>query len=132
MNRNALKSIGAVLAGFVATFALSYGTDGILRLIGVLPGALPMYGSELQIITVIIYRTIYNVAGAYIAARLAPNHPMRHALVLGSVGFVLSILVTAVTWNTNLGPAWYSISIIVLALPSAWLGGKLRLKFDSI
>ena len=37
MNKNTLKSIGAVLAGFVAVFVLSLGTDVVLHATGVFP-----------------------------------------------------------------------------------------------
>jgi hypothetical protein len=126
MNKNTFKSIGAFIAGLVATFVLSYATDALLEASGLMPsGTLPLYGSELLIVTILIYRNIYNVVGSYIAARLAPNHPMRHALALGTFGFVMMILVTVATWNMALGPAWYSLTLIVFALPSAWVGGKL-------
>ncbi len=126
MNKNILKNIGAFLAGLVATFVLSYATDAVLESTGVMPsGSLPMYGSELSIVTILIYRNVYNVVGSYIAARLAPNYPMRHAMALGMFGFVMLVLVTIATWNMNLGPAWYSLTLTVFALPTAWLGGKL-------
>jgi hypothetical protein len=35
-----------------------------------------------------LYRTLYGIAGAYLAARLAPNRPLMHALILGFLGFV--------------------------------------------
>ena len=58
MNKNVFKSIGAVLSGFVAIFILSYGTDAVLEGVGLMPrGALPIYGSELLIFTVLVYRT---------------------------------------------------------------------------
>lgn len=132
MNKRIFQSIGAFIAGLVATFVLSYATDAVLEQLGVMPnGVLPMYGSELLIGTILVYRNIYNVMGSYIAARLAPNHPMRHALALGGFGFVMMILVTIATWNMSLGPAWYSLTLIVFALPSAWLGGKLQLRFET-
>lgn len=73
------------------------------------------------------YRTVYGVVGAYIAARLAPNSPMTHALVLGMVGFVVSIAGAVMTWNMGpaFGPHWYPLALIVLALPTAWAGGKI-------
>ncbi len=127
MNKNIFKSIGALIVGLVVTFVLSYATDAVLELLGVLSGgSLPMYGSELLIVTIVLYRNIYNAVGAYVAARLAPSHPMGHALVLGGFGFVMLVLVTMATWNMNLGPGWYQFALIVLALPSAWTGGKLH------
>ncbi len=122
--KNTLKSIGAILAGFIVTFALSYGTDAVMVSFGVIPnGALPVYGSEPAIFLILVYRTIYNVIGAYIVARLAPNHPMRHALVIGALGFFGSV--AAAIAAPDLGPAWYAWSIVATALPSAWLGGRL-------
>lgn len=126
MNNNIFKSVGAFLAGLVVTFVLSYATDAVLQVAGAMPtGSLPMNGAELLIVTILVYRNIYNGVGCYVAARLAPNHPMGHALALGVFGFVMSLLATIATWNMNLGPAWYSMTLTVFALPSAWLGGKL-------
>ncbi|MGH8630098.1 MAG: hypothetical protein ACREU7_04930, partial [Burkholderiales bacterium] len=72
------------------------------------------------------YRIVYAVAGCYLAARLAPRHPMRHALVLGAIGFVLSTAGAVATIPMDLGPAWYPIALALTALPCAWLGGALH------
>ncbi len=119
-----LKSIGAVIAGFIAVFILSYGTDAVLGILGILPsGPLPLSGSEFLILSVLIYRNIYNVIGCYLTARLAPSHPMRHALILGVLGFLGSL--SGALAGQRLAPAWYSWMLVVLSLPCAWLGGKL-------
>jgi len=125
---NILKSIGAVIAGLVAIFFLSHATDAALEAAGILQrGApLPMYGSELLITAILIYRLVYSVAGCYITARLAPNHPVRHALVLGTLGLVFSIGGAIVAAQQSLGPAWYMWGLVLFALPCAWLGGKLQ------
>jgi len=49
--------------------------------------------------------------------------------VLGMLGFVVSIIGAVVTWNMGpaYGPHWYPVALVVLAIPTAWLGGKLRL-----
>ena len=75
------------------------------------------------------YRTVYGVAGSYVAARLAPSRPMGHALVLGATGLVVSIVGAVATWNKvpSLGPHWYPLALVVLAMPPAWAGGKLRM-----
>ena len=82
-----------------------------------------MVGSEPLIFMILVYRTIYNVVGAYIVARLAPSHPMRHALIIGALGTLGSI--AAAMAAPDLGPAWYAWSIVATALPSAWLGGRM-------
>jgi len=73
------------------------------------------------------YRTLYGLIAGYIVARLAPHHPMRHALIGGALGLVVSIIGAAATWNRGFGPHWYPLALIGLAMPEAWIGGKLRL-----
>lgn len=123
-----LRSIGAVLAGMVVAIVLSIGTDLLMHAIGVLPPlGQPAASGPLFLATV--YRTIYSILGSYIAARLAPYRPMLHALGLGAIGFVVSVIGLAVTWNKEavFGPHWYPIALVILALPAAWVGGKLRM-----
>lgn len=120
MTKNTFKSIGAVLAGFLAIVILSVGTDTILEQMGVLPvGALFDTG---LLLLALMYRSLYSVIGAYITARLAPHHPMRHALALGVLGILVSGLGTLAA--RDLGPAWYGFALVLVSLPLAWLGGK--------
>lgn len=125
---NILKSIGAVIAGLVVIFALSYATDAVLEAAGLLQAGmpLPMRGAELLITVILVYRLVYSVVGCFIAARLAPNYPMRHALVLGVLGLVMSIGGAIVAVTQSMGPAWYAWGLVLFALPCAWLGGRLQ------
>jgi hypothetical protein len=72
------------------------------------------------------YRIVYAILGSYIAVRLAPRSPMRHAMILGVVGVGLSSLgaIVAITM-ADVGPAWYPIALVLTSLPCAWLGGTL-------
>jgi predicted acyltransferase len=120
------RSILAVLAGLVAGVVLSLGSDVILHAIHVFPAwGDPVDNGPLALATA--YRAVYSVLAGYIAARLAPDRPVGHALVLGFVGLVISLIGAAATWN--LGPAfephWYPVALVVLAIPCPWLGGKL-------
>ena len=120
------RSVGAVLAGMVAGIVLSIGTDMLLRAAGIFP----LFGqpmSDGQFLLATVYRTVYSVAGAYLTARLAPNRPMGHALVLGTLGLVACIAGLVATWDKGpeFGPKWYPLALVVLSLPCAWLGGKL-------
>jgi uncharacterized membrane protein YeaQ/YmgE (transglycosylase-associated protein family) len=128
--RNIARSIGAILAGFVLLFLLSLGTDEVLHLTGVFPpwGA-SMMGYEAALLLATFYRVIFGIVGSYVTARLAPNQPMQHALLGGLIGLLSSIIGAAVTWNGGpaFGPHWYPLALVVTALPTAWLGGKLRL-----
>lgn len=122
------RSILAVLAGFVVIFVLSLGTDQILHATGIYPPwGQTMSDSLFDLATA--YRILYGVFGCWVAARLAPARPMAHAMVLGVIGLVLSLagLVVAQKQGPELGPLWYSIAIVAIALPCAWAGGWIRL-----
>jgi hypothetical protein len=71
---------------------------------------------------------VFGVVGSYIAARLAPEGPMLHAMAVGVLGFVAGVAGAIGTWNrgAEFGPHWYPVALIVIALPCAWLGGKIR------
>lgn len=120
------RSIGAVVAGIVAGIILSLGTDALLHLAGVFPALGQPMGDRLLLLAT-AYRTVYNIAGSYIAALLAPDRPMMHALALGVVGLFLCIVGAVVTWNRGpaFGPHWYPLALVALAMPCAWAGGKL-------
>ena len=119
------RSVGALLAGFVVVLVLSLGTDLALHAAGIFP-PLGQRMSDALFILATAYRTVYAVAGSYVTARLAPDRPMGHALVGGLIGVALSTLGAALTWNRALGPHWYPLALIVTAMPTAWVGGKLR------
>lgn len=117
------RSVAAVLLGFVAVVVLSLGTDQVLHVLGVYPPwGQPMRDAGLNALA-LSYRTVYAVLGSYIAARLAPDHPMRHALILGVVGLIVSAVGAITTIPLNLGPSWYPIALVLTAVPCAWLGG---------
>jgi hypothetical protein len=124
MNKQTLKSTWAVLAGFLLVVIISIATDLILSKIGLMKQ--PFYENATGfIILVTLYRFIYQVAGSYLTAKLAPQNPMKHALIGGLIGLALSI--TGAIVMKEEGPSWYAIALIILALPSAWLGGYLFL-----
>lgn len=130
--RKIIRSIGAVLLGLIATVVLSLGTDVLMHVANIYPPwAEPMNDSQLVLATA--YRSAYAVAGSYISARVASFQPMQHAMALGLVGLLLAIIGAVATWNA--GPQfarrWYPISLILIAMPCAWLGGKLRLRQSS-
>jgi hypothetical protein len=124
--KNILKSVGAVVAGFFTVVVFSIGTDVVLESIGVFPqpqedGLFVTWMLALAF----VYRTVYTILGGYVAAKLAPQNPMKHAIILGLVGTVVGTLGAVAAWD--LSPHWYPIALVVAAVPSTWLGGKLML-----
>ena len=122
----ALRSIVAVLAGMLTVIVLSVGTDAAL-------GFNPPRGgpkTDAHFLLATAYRIVFTIAGGYIAARLAPRSPMRHALAVGIIGLAAGLAGAVMMWNKlgegGLGPKWYSIAVFTIALPCAWAGGQLR------
>src|SRR5262245_58114094 len=130
--RRLLQSTAAVFVGFIVVVVLSLGTDQVLHVLKVYPPwGEPMYDTGLNLLA-LTYRCVYGVVGSYVTARLAPHSPMRHALVGGLIGFVLSTIgaITAISM-ADLGPNWYPIALVLTALPCAWLGGALHRKWHA-
>jgi len=133
MSKRTFKSMGAVLAGFVTVIVLSIGTDSVLEATGVFPSveeqAAHGFNTQWMLMLAFIYRSIYTVAGGYVAAALAPDRPMRHAIILGSIGIAAGTLGAIANWDkTTVSTAWYPIALIIAGLPCTWLGGKLKIR----
>ncbi|MEQ1532291.1 MAG: hypothetical protein HOO97_07925 [Sideroxydans sp.] len=116
------RSILAVLAGLGFIFVTHTVMDVLFESMGWMPArGEPLTDAGLMWASA--YRAIFSILGCYITARLAPANPMRHALILGGIGVVLSSLGAIAMWD--LGHVWYPLSLIILTLPYAWLGGYL-------
>lgn len=118
------RSIVAVVVGIVVGVVLSLGVDEVLHVTGVYPPWGKTMSDGLFVLAT-AYRFVFSVLGCYVIARLAPHHPMQHALVGGAIGLVVSVVGAVSTWNMDIGPHWYSVLLAVTALPCAWIGGRL-------
>jgi len=125
MKREPLKSFGAVIAGFAALAVLSTVTDSVLEKTGIMKTHPFIENPVWLIASVILYRTTFNTFGCYLAARLAPSKPMRHAMILGIICALLTLVGLILMWEVP--PRWYPGALIVLTLPAAWIGGKLAM-----
>ncbi len=125
--RTMVRGILALLAGLGAIVVLSLGTDVVLHATGIYPPWFEPMGTPLWALAT-GYRIVYGVLGGYITARLAQSRPMRHAIILGVLGIALSLIGVVATWDSGpeFGPKWYSIGLVVIALPCSWAGARLR------
>ena len=129
MDKNTLKGIGSVAAGFLVVLILSVATDAVLERVGVFPPQSdPGSYTWWMLLVALMYRSLYAVLGGYVTAALAPGRPMRYAIILGIIGFAVGTLGSIVNWDKTSGSnAWYPVALIVLTLPSVWLGGKWKI-----
>lgn len=110
--------------GFIAVVALSVATDMILERAGIMPTG-PSFENG-PFILALFYRTVYTILGGYIVARMAPRNAMKHAIIFGCIGIVFGTM--GALANSDLGPIWYPWALVVLSVPSVWLGAKLFVK----
>jgi len=116
------KSIGAVFAGVLFVIVATTLVDIVLHLTGVYPPIQEPLTDRLAGLAT-SYRVIIGVGGGWLTARLAPQRPMKHALILGLVGTVLGLGGVVANAYKPMGPTWYPIALAVLAIPQSWLGG---------
>ncbi len=118
------RSIWAVFAGVLVIIVVTTLVDIVLHAVGVFPPVGQPMGDALSLLAT-SYRIVISVVGAWLTARLAPEKPMKHAMILGYVGVVLGLVGVVTTWNLGLGPRWYPIALVVLAIPQCWAGGRI-------
>jgi hypothetical protein len=124
-----LKSILAVLAGFLTVAILSITMDAILEATGILP---PNAHPELLVTWMLglafIYRSVFTVVGGYITARLAPENKLAHVkvlMILGGIGGILGVI-----YGWNLSEHWYPMLLALTGPLFIWCGGKLSLHLN--
>ena len=119
------RSLLAIATGFVLIALLSFGTDVALK--SAMPSLYEADGSTSSVpllVLTIAYVGLYATAGCYLAARMAPSRPMRHAVILGILGVVFNIAGAIAMWHT--APVWYHGVSLLLVMLWAWLGGRMR------
>jgi hypothetical protein len=120
-----VKSILAVVAGFLTVVVLSSVTDVVMEKAGVFP---PPTNPELYVtwmwVVALFYRTIYTILGGYITAYLAPQSVMKHVWTLAVLGQIGGLMGVYIGWD--LGAKWYCIALAALAIPSVLFGAWLR------
>src|SRR5262245_65729181 len=115
------RSIWSVVAGVLFIIVVTTLVDIVLHVTKVFPPIDRPIDDPLALLAT-AYRIVIGIAGAWLTAKLAPDRPMRHAMILGVVGVVLGLVGVVVTWNLGLGPRWYAIAIAALAIPHWWIG----------
>lgn len=120
-----IRSIAAVVSGFILVTVLSIGAD--VALMGLAPEAFGPDGhtrSGPVLLVVVVYVALFTVIGGYVTAAIASHRPIAHALSLGALGLIAGVAGTAANWDS--APAWYHAAVLLQVMPSAWLGGYLQ------
>jgi hypothetical protein len=129
-----LRSILAVVVGFVVAMILAFGTDYLLVL--ALPGMFPkdQPTPTAFLILSLAYLFLYGILGGYLTAAVAGRAELKHGLALGLVFLALGVISTVFTLLAPAGsrppdetpPLWYVACCLALSLPGPLAGGWLR------
>lgn len=120
-----LRSILAVAVGFIVTGVVAMGAN--TALVQFVPGAFGPGGRVESVAMLLLLQLCVAgaaILGCWLAARLAPHSPMRHALILGVLGLAFNVAGSLA--QRDIAPAWYHVLAWALVMPYAWLGGRLR------
>lgn len=69
------------------------------------------------------YRLGLAVLGGIVTAWSAPEKPVKHALILGGIGVLLSSVGAALMWKA--GHHWYPLALVAISLPASWWGARI-------
>lgn len=117
----------AVIIGVLTVVITTTVVDIIMHSLGVFPPlGIPMNDSQAAL--ALAYRTVIGIVGGYVTAKLSQQNPMRNALILGLIGFIVGGVGALTLGEKAPGPVWYSIAVAVLAIPQCWFGAKIYLK----
>jgi hypothetical protein len=125
-----LRSVGAVLAGFVAATIIVLLSTVIavkLMLPPAGPGVMPEpTGSYLAVN--LACGLLAAIAGGWLAARLALRAPLGHAMAVGTILLVLGLAAAAMESDGTSGsqPGWYLYAVALIGWIGASLGGVFR------
>lgn len=117
-----LKSVGAVIVGFMAIVVLVLTTTPLfVRLLLKNPSRPP----TAPYLTVnLLMGFVFAVVGGWIAAHLAPAGPLWHAIALAAGVLVLGVATAAQGGAVRAGqPQWYAWTLPFIGATGALLGG---------
>jgi hypothetical protein len=119
-----VRSIAAVLAGFVLVLVGHTATDYALAAVGVFPALDKPFADQRLFLIALGHRMAWQVLAGWLTAFIAPSRPMLHAMILAALGLLGAIGGAVAMWGV--GPAWYPIALAVSVVPTLWLGARLR------
>ena len=114
------RSTLAVAAGFVLAPFLSRSVDVLLERTGVFPTVAQQQADGFDVLWMNVVALCYR------------NRPARHVHILGliatAVAAIANVAVAMTPATANVLPAWFSVALVLMAYPTAWLGGRLYLR----
>lgn len=131
-----LRIILGAIAGFIVWAILWVGSDALLSAVS--PGWYGKNLSELEaavnnktsftadattLLIALVRSVIFSLLSGFVAAAIAGENT-KSPLALGVLLLLFGIFIQSIYWNYV--PLWYHIPFLLLLIPMAMIGGKLR------
>jgi hypothetical protein len=126
MSKNIFQSVGVILLAFVINALLALVTDFLLESIGVLPNPQKGLFETWAILLVLFYRGVYTIGAGFLVAKLAPNKPTLHAIILGTIGAAIALIAASSPSFAEKAPLWFAYTLAAITIPCIWLGVKIE------
>jgi len=126
MNKGIFKSIGVILLSFVVITLLSMLTDYLFESIGVLPNPQKGLFETWAILLVLFYRGVYTIFAGFIVAKLALNKPLLHAIILGIIVTLITVMAASSPSFAEKAPLWFGFTLAAITIPCLWLGVRIN------
>lgn len=122
-----LRSIGAVAVGYLTYIVLS-GIGGLALVMGFpeVVSQTPQDPGTGFLVAGLVLGILFAVVGGYITAVVAKTAEVPHALSLGGVIILIGLVTTVFMQSPQ--PLWAQLSGFILAVPSVYIGGVLRVR----
>ncbi len=121
----------ALVAGVAADWLGTVLTAGLLGAAFGVTAATPdsrleeLLAEPLFLVVATAHGSLFTALGGYVAGRLAPADPLRHALLVGLLSLVLAALLASTPGEGPEPPWWVDLAGYLLAVPAALAGGWL-------
>jgi hypothetical protein len=127
-----IRSALAVLAGIVVLTVTSFAIEGLTdplmtRMFPDVASGGSAWTQNLPKLFMLLYSMVCVMAGGYVTAWLAPRSGVRHAAIMGAIQMALTL--SAMVEFRDRAPLWWWLAGLVLTVPAAWSGGRIRAKW---
>jgi hypothetical protein len=124
-----LRTIAAVLAGYVSIGVLVVATDAIAAMLD------PSLSSKLAppdnyLALTLITTSLYTLLGGYLCAVIAKAKHKQAALGLIGFGELMGLASVVMYWGRQ--PKWYGFSLLIVYPPLVWLGSRIRTRSEKV
>ena len=117
-----MRTIAALVSGYILWTGLWLGGNASLRAAGLLPGDVtqPLVAPG-PLLALLLLALVCSLAGGYVAGAVSRSSSMRIVALLGLLLFATGCFVQSMVWQ--LMPLWYHIVFLGMVIPVTLLGG---------